>query len=94
MIKHAAAEESPLYTATERVEAALDRLATRQRFNPEQELWLDRIRLHLIENLSIAKRHFGEIPVLELAGGWSAANAAFQGRLERLIHDLNEAVAA
>jgi len=44
MVKYAANEEQPLLTATERVERALARVTARQRFTPEQQQWLDRVR--------------------------------------------------
>ena len=93
MVKHAAREEEPLLTAEERVGRALDRLAEGEQFNPEQQRWLDRIREHLIANLSIDQDDFENVPVLQSAGGWSNAQRAFPG-LPELLRKCNEAVAA
>jgi type I restriction enzyme R subunit len=48
MVKHAAREQEPLYTAQERVEQAFSRITTGRAFTPEQQQWLERIRAHLI----------------------------------------------
>jgi hypothetical protein len=39
-------------------------------FTPEQQRWLDHIREHLVENLSIDRNDFDAILVLADAGGW------------------------
>ena len=94
MVKHAADEQVPLYTAEERVEHALATVTTGQPFSPEQQQWLDRIRAHLIENLSIEQDDFDDLPVFARHGGWGGANRAFDGELPSLMKRLNEAVAA
>lgn len=60
---------------------------------PAQHLWLDRIKAHLVESLSIDRDDFDVIPILANHGGWGAADLAFDGQLERMIHSLNEAIA-
>ncbi|HEU4406239.1 MAG TPA: type I restriction-modification enzyme R subunit C-terminal domain-containing protein [Polyangiaceae bacterium] len=94
MVKHAADDAQPLLTAAERVERAFDRVAAGQTFTPEQQKWLDRIREHLRENLSIERDDFDVIPVLTRGGGWPAVRKVFGDRLDGLLHDLNEALAA
>ena len=94
MVKHAARDEEPLTTAAERVERAFARIRQGQQFTEEQEEWLDRIRAHMTENLSIDRDDFEAIPVLAAAGGWKPADRAFAGKLDRLLKALNEAVAA
>jgi type I restriction enzyme R subunit len=94
MVKHAASDQEPLLTAEERVERAFQKLAAGRRFTPEQELWLDRIRQHLIANLSIEQDDFESIPILAEPGGWKPANRVFDGQLHKLLESLNEAVAA
>jgi type I restriction enzyme R subunit len=61
---------------------------------PEQQQWLDKIRAHLIENLSISKEDFDTIPIFSNEGGWGRANRVFDGNLPALIHQWNEAIAA
>lgn len=94
MVKHAASKEEPLLTSAERVERAFGRLTAGQSFTEPQQQWLDRIREHLVENLSIDRDDFDTIPVLHRLGGWGAANRAFAGQLEPLLIQINEAIAA
>jgi len=94
MVKHAAREEAPLYTAEERVKKAIARVMEGTTFSDEQLQWLERIRSHLIENLSIDQDDFETIPVFSLNGGWSRANRIFNNQLTDMIHRFNEAVAA
>lgn len=94
MVKHAADESNPLYTAAERVDFAMQHVSARRQLTPEQQQWLDRIRDHLVVNLSIDPEDFDEIPVLSGAGGWGRASRAFPGELPILLHRLNEAIAA
>ncbi len=94
MVKHAAEEQQPLYTAQERVERAMKQITHGQQFTLEQRGWLERIRAHLIENLSIDRADFEDIQVFSREGGWPNANRAFDGRLDELIHSFNEAIAA
>ncbi|MBI3200080.1 MAG: DEAD/DEAH box helicase family protein [Myxococcales bacterium] len=95
MVKHAAHEEAPLLTATERVERAFSKITSGMTFTADQQKWLDRIREHLRENLSIDKEDFELVPVLSDAGGWPVARRIFgEPQLEALIANLNEAIAA
>jgi type I restriction enzyme R subunit len=94
MVKHAAREEEPLLTAEERVDRVLDRLSLGANITSEQQQWLERIRAHLIENLSISKSDFDVIPIFSNEGGWGKANRVFGGQLPALIHQWNEAIAA
>ncbi len=94
MVKHAADEQQPLLTAAERVERAFQKLTAGQSFAPEQQQWLDRIRIHMVENLSIDRADFDLVPVFTREGGWPAARRAFAGRLEAFIEQLNGAIAA
>lgn len=94
MVKHAAHEEEPLLTAEERVARVFDRLTAKEEYTREQEKWLERIREHLIANLSIDEEDFETVPVLQNAGGWGNANRAFDKKLPAFLKKLNEAVAA
>jgi type I restriction enzyme R subunit len=93
MVKHAAKQEEPLLSPPERVDRALKRLAIGHQFTPEQEQWVERIRSHLVENLSIAKDDFDIVPVLSGRGGWKPADRAFKGKLQDLLSEINEAIA-
>ena len=94
MIKHAAHEEEPLFTASERVERALAKVTGGKELSEEQSRWLERIRVHLVQNLSISQDDFEFMPVFERDGGWRKANLAFGGTLSQWIVEINEALAA
>src|SRR5207253_4877732 len=95
MVKHAARHEAPLLTASERVECAFAKVTSGKSFTPDEQKWLDRIREHLRQNLSIEREDFDVMPVFSDAGGWGAVRRLFgEKKLDRLIHDLNEAIAA
>lgn len=93
MVKHAANEQEPLYTAGDRVKLAMAKMVTGKPFTPEQIQWLDRIEAHLVENLTIEQEDFDAVPVFNLAGGWGRANRVFEGKLPQMITQLNEAIA-
>ncbi len=60
----------------------------------EQQKWLEYIRNHLIENLTIDLDDFDTLPVFERHGGRNRADTVFNNELERWINDINYAVAA
>jgi type I restriction enzyme R subunit len=94
MVKHAADDEQPLLTAAERVSRAFDTLTTGKTFTPAQQAWLDRIREHLVQNLSIDREDFDDLPVFARYGGWTKADRDFEGRLIDVLTEINEAIAA
>lgn len=81
-------------TAAERVGRAFTRITAGQPFTAEQQQWLDRIREHLIANLTVDREDFDALPIFARDGGWTRANRAFDGGLEHPIQRINEAVAA
>lgn len=94
MVKHAANQQNPLLNAAERVNKAINTITTANPFTPEQTQWLERIRTHLQENLSIDEEDFNSQPILSDNGGWKKANAIFKGHLPQLIKQLNQGMAA
>jgi len=94
MVKHAAREQEPLYTAEERVQHAFAKATNGKQFTDEQQKWLERIREHMIANLSIDKEDFEVVPIFTRFGGWTPANRSFDDNLNNIIRDLNEAIAA
>lgn len=93
MVKHAANEKAPLLTAAERVDHAFEKVTAGRTFTTEQEQWLARIRDHLRENLSLDPDDFDLIPIFTDHGGLAVVRRIFP-KLDDLIHDLNEAIAA
>jgi len=94
MVKHAAREEEPLCTAEQRIHRVFDKMAYSVSLTADQQRWLDKIREHLIANLSISKDDFDIIPLFANEGGWGKANRVFNGELPVLIQQWNEAIAA
>jgi type I restriction enzyme R subunit len=93
MIKHAAKDEEPLYTAGERVERAIEKVTAGKTFTPEQKQWLELIEAHLIENLTIDRQDFHLLPIFSLRGGLSQATRVFGESLDGLVMKVNEAIA-
>ncbi|WNG56299.1 DEAD/DEAH box helicase [Archangium gephyra] len=95
MVKHAANEEQPLLTASERVERAFQKVMDGKKFTPGEQKWLERIRQVMQQNLSIDREDFEYQDALSGVGGWGAARRTFgESRLDELLHRLNEAIAA
>lgn len=94
LVRHALDPKQPLLTAEERVDRAIAKVSEGQTFTPEQRVWLDRIRAHLVTNLSIDEEDFAVVPILSREGGWPTARKVFGDRLLPLIQALNEAIAA
>ncbi len=94
MVKHAAQDQEPLLTATERVERTFARVTRGRQYTDEQGKWLDRIRAHLVVSLSVDQEDFENVPVFLDAGGWKPADRAFGGQLRELLQQVNSALAA
>lgn len=94
MVKHAAHDQEPLLTAVERVDRAMVAITADRIFKPEQQRWLDRIREHLITNLTIDRADFDALPIFTRDGGWGVANRDFENNLQDLLLRINEAIAA
>ena len=94
MIKHAANEQEPLLTASERVTKALEEMRAFHTFNPEQERWLGLIGEHLKENLSISEEDLDFQPVFAQRGGRARARNLFGKELQPLIDRLNYTLVA
>ncbi len=94
MVKHAARKEEPIYSSTERVDRALQAVMKGKSFTEEQMKWLDYIREHLVQNLTIELKDFEVMPVFEDRGGKGKAQKLFGTALESLIAEINYAMAA
>ncbi|KKO20479.1 MAG: DEAD/DEAH box helicase family protein [Candidatus Brocadia sp.] len=94
MVKHAAREEEPIYTAEERVDQAIQKVMAGKSLNEEQRNWMGLIRQHLITNLTIDLADFDYAPIFERQGGKGKAEKVFGGKLESLISEINCAIAA
>lgn len=94
MVKHAAVSTSPLLTAEERVNQAVDRITSGRQLSTAETKWMEYIRQHLVANLSIERKDFEAIPVLSDHGGWGRADRVFQGQLAQILEQLNEELVA
>jgi type I restriction enzyme R subunit len=93
IVKHAARGE-PLLSAGERVDRAMARLRAGKTFTPEQERWLELIRNHLVENLAIDREDFTLYTFTRAGATWGRVSHDFAGRLEEVLAQINEAMAA
>lgn len=94
MVKHAAEASSPLMTAEERVNAAVAKVTAGRDLTANEAQWMEYIRLHLVQNLSIDREDFEAVPVLSSRGGWGRANRVFGGQLDQIIAGLNRELVA
>lgn len=94
MVKRAALDTSPLYTAEERVNQAVESVTAGRRLTDDQSKWVEHIRQHLVANLSIDREDFENVPVLLNRGGWGRANRVFDGELADLLEDFNRELVA
>jgi type I restriction enzyme R subunit len=94
MVKHAAKEQSRCSLPSSG-SSAHSKVTAGQSFTAEQQKWLDRIREHMLQNLSIDREDFEYQDALSAAGGWGAARSSSATMtLNNLLHRLNEAIAA
>ena len=90
-----AAKGGELLTVEQRVNKALMKVKSDRTFTEEQNRWLELIRRHLIENLLMEKEDIETLPIFTREGGsWNKLNKIFEGELETIIHEINEAIAA
>jgi type I restriction enzyme R subunit len=94
MVKRASENVLPIYTAAERVEFAMRQFMDGQSFDAEQIKWLELIRSHLVENLTIDVEDFELMPIFTREGGKSKAKRVFSGNLNVIVARLNELIAS
>ncbi len=89
-----AAKGGELLTAERRVDKALMKIKSDRSFTEEQNKWLELIRRHLVQNLLMEKEDI-DLPIFTREGAsWSRLNKVFDGKLDEIIHEVNEAIAA
>ena len=94
IIRHAAKGDE-LLTTEQRVNKAFMKVKSDRRFNVEQEKWLDLIRQHLTQNLLMEKEDIDYLPIFTRKGAsWGKLNKVFGGELEKVISQINSAIAA
>lgn len=92
MVKHAAKDE-PLLSAKERVDLAIDKVFEEKQLTDKQEQWLELIRRHLVENLTIEPEDFDEMPIFQnLGGNFKRINEDFDNKLMTFIQQINTSI--
>ncbi|MCL4366717.1 DEAD/DEAH box helicase family protein [Patescibacteria group bacterium] len=89
MVKHAAKDE-PLLSAKERVDLAMEKVIGGKNLTDKQRKWLELIKLHLVENLTIEPEDFDDMPIfINLGGNFKRINDDFDNKLLPFISELN-----
>ncbi len=94
MVKHAADKQQTILNAEERVNRAISQILDANTFDEDQRKWLNLIREHLVENLTIDETDFEDLPVFHDRGGKAKAKHVFGNRFEPMIKELNAGIAA
>lgn len=69
MVKHAAKETEPLLSPEERVNLAINKVTTGKKLNDEQQKWMEYIKEHLKQNMTLDEDDFSIVPALSDRGG-------------------------
>lgn len=94
MIRHAATG-GELLTIEQRVNKAFMKVKSDRSFTEEQEKWIELIRGHLTKTLLMEKEDVDYMPIFTREGGsWGKLNKVFDGDLEIIICEINQAIAA
>jgi len=94
MVKHAADKQETILNAEERVNRAVTQILDSNSFDEDQKKWLNLIREHLVENLTIDETDFEHLPIFHDRGGKAKAKRVFGSKFEPLIQELNAGIAA
>jgi type I restriction enzyme R subunit len=86
-----AALGDPLRLYEERVQAAMKKLLARQAWTPPQRQWLERIGKQLTQE-TVVDREALDRGQFAASGGFTRLNKIFDGKLEQLLGDVNEAI--
>lgn len=94
MVKHAAKESEPLLSPVERVDRAIQKVTAGKELNPDQLKWIDYIKEHLKQNMTLDETDLQELPVFADRGGLAKFKRVFPDNHTILIREINEAIAA
>lgn len=93
IIKNAANNE-PIMEGSERIDKAIKKFFAGRYMTGEQSQWIEYIKEHLIQNLTLEKEDFNHSPILERHGGWGKFKRIFKEEAETIITEINTAIAA
>jgi len=92
IIKHAAKDE-PLISGKERIDLAIAKVIGGKTLSTQQQKWLELIKKHLIENLTIEPEDFNIMPIFVSYGGsYNRVNKDFDNNLMAYISKINAAI--
>lgn len=94
LVKHAAKDEAPIFTAEERVDRAMNQFRAQRGFSDEQLQWLQLVREHLVKNLTIELDDFDLMPIFSDRGGLGRAKKLFEPNLQHMLKQINKELAA
>ena len=67
----------------EKVDKAVEKLFAGKSLTDEQSAWIQYIKEHLIQNLTLDKEDFEYAPIFERHGGWGALRSFLVARLKQ-----------
>jgi len=94
MVKHAALETEPLLSSDERVNQAIEKVTAGKSLNYEQQKWMEYIREHLKQNMTLDEEDLKELPVFTDRGGLTKFKKVFADEYSKIINEINRAIAA
>jgi len=94
MIKHAAKETEPLLSPEERVNQAIQKVIAGKKLNDEQQKWMEYIKVHLKQNMTLDEDDFSIVPALSDRGGLNKFKKVFTYDYKKIINEINLAIAA
>ena len=94
MVKHASKETEPLLSPDERVNQAIQKVTAGKTLNAEQQKWMEYIKEHLKQNMTLDEEDFSIVPALSDRGGLNKFKKVFADDYNKIINEINLAIAA
>ncbi len=94
MVKHAANETEPLLSPEERVSLAIEKVTFGKVLSEEQQKWMEYIKEHLKQNMTLDEDDLKELPVFTDRGGLNKFKKVFSEDYKNIINEINIAIAA
>ena len=94
MVKHAAKETEPLLSPDERVNQAIQKVTSGKNLNGEQQKWMEYIKEHLKQNMTLDEEDLKQLPIFTDRGGLTKFKKVFSENHEIIIKEINSAIAA
>lgn len=85
MVKHAAKDTEPLLSPEERVSQAIQKVTAGKNLNDEQQKWMEYIKEHLKQNMTLDEDDFSMVPALSDRGGLNKFKKVFTNDYKKII---------